>query len=78
MQDELTLLNAVHQNDEAARREMEQSLAQLKQLMDEAKHAHDRASASLKRAKDDVEEGYEGALRIPFVLLLLLCEKVVQ
>lgn len=62
IQDELTLLSASCQNDEAAARETEQSLRELQRLMDEARHAHNAANSTWTRAKEkDMEEGDEGA-----------------
>lgn len=61
VQDELHLLSASCQNDEAAAKEVAAELQTLKQLMDEAKHAHTAAYTTWTTQKKDMEEGDEGA-----------------
>jgi hypothetical protein len=58
VQDEMALMSASSQNDEAAARELEQAVRELKTVMDEAKHAHSTANATWKRAQQsDMEAG---------------------
>lgn len=62
LQDELSLLSASCQNDEAAAKEMEQELVGLKEVMDEAKRAYNTANTTWKRAQDkDMQDGDAGA-----------------